>query len=260
MVMRNGVSTIVVPDAYLNTLRFYSGLAKALLPQQLAAGLMLSNVDHLAVAWAYKYMLAGESDVDGERFELLGIGHLANLYAACDALKYEYLANRAFNRAKTLIRNEGVWDAYSVGQVCDLIPALRINMINAVAIAITDNRTGLNTPHVRKLQEKGQGVPLYDAMERRRIWLVRNAPPKPTTQGAPKTAKCYACGATGHTRKQCAMAQAQGAPNVQGGKPPTCFHCNMVGHTSRNCWASVVEPNAHVHAAQGNFHGQIPDA
>jgi hypothetical protein len=238
----------------VNLLQFYSGLAHELLPQQLAAGLILPNVDHLAVAWSYKYMLSGESDVDGERFELLGVGHLANLYAACEALRYEYLANRAFNRAKTLIRTEGCWDAYSVGQACDLIPALRYNVINAVAVAITDNRTGLNTPHVRKLQEKGLGVPLYEAMEKRRIWLARNAAPKPTTVAAPKDVKCYSCGGVGHTRKHCPAARV--VTNVQGRTAPTCFHCNMAGHISRNCWARGVEPNAQVH----NFPGQIPSA
>jgi len=176
-------------------------------------------------------MLCGETNVPMEPFELLGIGHLASLHAACETLQYKYLANNAFNRIKQLIISQGCNDAYSVAKVCELLPVLVPTLINSIAFFITDLGTPLDSPHVQKLcQFNGLQELLDQAIKKRRAFSINQAllrSRKPNTNNA---IICYACLERGHVRKNCLEAQQVDIPRI-------CNNCGKAGHIARYCWS-----------------------
>jgi hypothetical protein len=211
---------VAIEGAYANVLKKYSGLAR----EKLASGVTALSVPadcKDSTRWAYLYMLAGETDAQiTDKFDHLSLAQLAILYQACEALQYDLLANKVWNRLRFFIKKNGCADIdiQSLQLIALLVPSLVDAMGQSIVSHTMNGVFQQDIKHFKYvddiLEADGLG-PLVDAVihsalksrnGRAKKYVQSQQAREAREQQKLANVECYTCGARGHIARNCTAA------------------------------------------------------
>lgn len=133
-----GDQFIGVEGAYINLLKHYSGLAKEKLTAFGVTRFSIPNGSKQAIAWIYRFMLAGEKDPDDVKFDNFDIPHLVLLHSHAAALEYPFLVDKITNQLRYLISQVSLPDVQTVQMISTFVPELNTTIAKNIAFEIVD--------------------------------------------------------------------------------------------------------------------------